>query len=259
MDRRQFVKLSIMGATTLATGGLLASCASGEPEPQAEPTTSNDAPAAAEPTPLPDPEPAPEPQADPAPEPEPTANTLVIYYSHPETTEASDPANLSEEEENSVVVADGQILGNTQFVAQIIARETGADLHRIETPHTYPIPHDQLIAQAQQEQNEGFRPEITGGIPDLSAYDTIFFGYPIWWAKLPPAVTSFLEQADFSDKDVYLFNTHGGSGDANTPATIAELQEGANIADSNYVVSRDVVANAEPEIVAWVNSLGLSE
>lgn len=77
------------------------------------------------------------------------------------------------------MVVDGEILGNTQFVAQIIARETGAELHRIETPHEYPTDHRELTNQAQQELNSGFRPEITGGIPDLSAYDTIFFGHPI--------------------------------------------------------------------------------
>lgn len=236
MDRRQFIKLGITGAAVVAGGGLLAGCASPAPEQPAPEQEQPEAPAAVG----------------------ATGSALVVYYSHPETTASSDPANLSEEEENSAVVVDGEILGNTQFVAQIIAREAGADIHRIETPHEYPVAHNTLIEQAQQELNSGFRPEITGGIPDLSGYDTVFFGYPIWWSELPPAVTAFLEQADFGDKDVYLFNTHGGSGDAGTPVTIKALQNGANVSDDNYVVSRDVVANAEPEIAAWVNSLGLS-
>lgn len=246
MDRRQFIKFGITGVTVIAGGGLLASCASTAPEqPATEPEQSE--------TPAADTAPAaPEPAAGA------TGNALVLYYSHPETTASSDPANLNEEEENSVVVIDGEILGNTQYVAQIIARETDADVHRIEIAHEYPIAHDALIEQAQQELNSGFRPEITSGIPNLSAYDVVFLGYPIWWSELPPAVTAFLEQADFGGKDVYLFNTHGGSGDAGTPATIRGLQSGASISDDNYVVSRDVVADAEPEIVAWVNGLGLS-
>ena len=237
MDRRQFIKLGITGAAVVAGGGLLAGCASPAPE---QPTPEQEQPEA--------------PAVAGA-----TGSALVVYYSHPETTASSDPANLSEEEENSAVVVDGEILGNTQFVAQIIAREAGADIHRIETPHEYPVAHDALIEQAQKELDSGFRPEITGGIPDLSSYDTIFFGYPIWWSELPSAVTAFLEQADFSDKNVFLFNTHGGGGgDAGTPAAIKTLQDGASISDDNYVVSRSVVADAEPEIVAWVNSLGLS-
>lgn len=243
MDRRQFIKLSLTGATVLAGGSLLTGCAGPAPEPEQSeaPTTNTN-------TTTP----------DPAPIATTNTNALVVYYSHPETTASSDPANLNEEEENSVVVIDGEILGNTQFVAQIIARKTAADLHRIETPHEYPIDHDALTAQAQQELNSGFRPEITGGILDLSSYDVVFFGYPIWWSELPPAATAFLEQADFGGKDVYLFNTHGGSGDAGTPATIRGLQSGANISDDNYVVSRDIVADAEPEIVAWLDGLGLS-
>ena len=243
MERRQFIELGLTSVTVLAGGILLAGCAGPAPEPEqsVEPTT-NVNPA----TP------------DSAPTATTNTNALVVYYSHPETTASSDPANLNEEEENSVVVIDGEILGNTQFVAQIIAREIGADIHRIEISHEYPVAHDALIEQAQQELNSGFRPEITGGIPDLSSYDTIFFGYPIWWSELPPAVTAFLEQADFGGKDVYLFNTHGGSGDAGTPATIKDLQGSASISDDNYVVSRDVVADAEPEIVAWLDGLGLS-
>ena len=118
MDRRHFIKLGIAGAT-VAVGGMLAGCAGGaeapaprsetHPQSQAEtPSTS----AATEP-------------AAPKGTPVVTGNSLVIYYSHPEITAASDPANLTEAEENSAVVVDGEILGNTQFVAQIIARVPG--------------------------------------------------------------------------------------------------------------------------------------
>lgn len=251
MDRRRFIKLGITSAALVASGGLLAGCSESETAEQPSSTSQESS------TPQDSSNTAAAPSTEPT---TPTAmgNALVIYYSHPETTAASDPNNLNEEEDNSTVVVDGEILGNTQFVAQIVARETGANLHRIEIDHTYPVPHDELIAQAQDELDSGFRPEISGGIPDLSAYDTIFFGHPIWWADLPPAVYAFLEQADFSGKNVFLFNTHGGSGDAGTPATIAGLQPGANLSADNYVVSRTVVADAEPDVVAWVEGLGLS-
>lgn len=248
MDRRHFIKLSIAGMTVAATG-MLAGCAGGgeAPAPRSE-TNPQPQPSAPAPTTTPV---APSASAAPVV----AGNSLVIYYSHPEITAGSDPANLTEAEENSVVVENGEIIGNTQFVAQIVAREVGAELYRIETPHEYPVDHRELVDQAQQELNSGFRPEISGGIPDLSAYDTIFFGHPIWWSQLPPAVTSFLEQADFSGKNVFLFNTHGGSGDAGTPATIKALQPAANVSSDNYVVSRDVVADAEAAIVAWAGGL----
>lgn len=251
MDRRQFIKLGMTGAVVVASGSMLAGCASPAPEQSnLDPHQPENAAATAEPAIDAAP---PEPSTDAA-----TGSMIVIYYSHPETTASSDPANLNEAEDNSAVVIDGEILGNTQYVAQVIARETGADLHRIEIGHEYPVDHQALIDQAQQEQNSGFRPEIIGGIPDLAVYDIVFFGHPIWWAELPPAVMAFLEQADFAGKDVYLFNTHGGSGDAGTPATIRSLQPEANISEDNYVVSRSMAAEAEPEIAAWARGLGFS-
>lgn len=161
MDRRHFIKLGIAGMTVAATG-MLAGCAGGgeAPAPRSE-TTSQSQPSAPASSMMP---------ATPSASATPVVagNSLVIYYSHPEATAASDPANLTEAEENSVVVENGEIIGNTQFVAQIVAREAGAELYRIETPHEYPVDHRELVDQAQQELSSGFRPEISGGIPDQS-------------------------------------------------------------------------------------------
>ena len=55
-------------------------------------------------------------------------STLVVYFSMPETT---DPDNMTEEEANSTVVVNGQVLGNTQYVAYVIQENTGADIFRI--------------------------------------------------------------------------------------------------------------------------------
>ncbi|WP_304425701.1 flavodoxin [uncultured Adlercreutzia sp.] len=257
LTRRRFVKTTAVLCASLAGAGALSACASDEaaapeadsapePEPSAEP-----APEAANQADTP---------AEPEPEPEPTpagdGNVLVAYFSYPETTEASDPANLSTEEENSAVVVDGQIKGNNEFMADIIARETGADTFRILTTRSYPADHQGLIAQAQEEINAGDRPELAEPIPDLSGYDTVFIGYPIWWAELPPVMHSFLEQADLAGKQIYLFNSHGGSGNAGTKEEIKSILADATVSDDNFVVSRDAVANSEQDIVDWVRGLG---
>lgn len=237
MDRRRFVKIALTGATVLVGGGMLAGCTSpSEPappagEPSREPDTGNSGA---------------------------SSTTLVVYYSHPETTATTDPANLTEVEENSAVVIDGEVLGNTQCVAQVVARATGADTYRIEAAHCSASAHDELTAQAQRELDEGFRPELASILPDMAAYGTVLLGYPIWWSSLPPAVSAFLEQADLAGKEVYLFNTHGGSGDAGTPAAVKALQDGVNVSDDNLVLSRDVVADSEGGITDWIERLGLS-
>ena len=256
LSRRRFVKTAGILCASIAGAGSLAACATEAASESGSAADEKPAPAsAAEPSS----EPAPEPEPQPDPEPETTAgagNVLVAYFSYPETTEDSDPDNLTEEEENSAVVRDGEILGNNQFMAGIIARETGADTFRILTTRTYPADHAGLIAQAQEEINVGDRPDLAEPIPDLSSYDTVFIGYPIWWAELPPIMHSFLEQADLAGKQIYLFNSHGGSGNAGTLEEIKGILVDSTVSDDNFVVSRDAVADSEDDIIAWVRSLG---
>lgn len=249
LSRRRFVKTAGILCASIAGAGSLAACAT---EAASESGSAADASAADE-------KPAPEPEPQPEPEPETASNAgkvLVAYFSYPETTENSDPDNLTEEEENSAVVRDGEILGNNQFMADIIARETGADTFRILTTRTYPADHAGLIAQAQDEINAGDRPDLAEPIPDLSGYGTVFIGYPIWWAELPPIMHSFLEQADLAGKQIYLFNSHGGSGNAGTLEEIKGILDDSAVSDDNFVVSRDAVADSEDDIVAWVHGLG---
>lgn len=110
-----------------------------------------------------------------------TAKNLVVYFSMPETT---DPDNMSREEELSTVVIDGEVLGNTQYVAYVIEQNTGADVFRIEPVTPYPLDHSELEDIAQKEQQENARPEIAGKVENIEQYNTVFFGFP----KLYPTV-----------------------------------------------------------------------
>lgn len=68
------------------------------------------------------------------------------------------------------------------------------------------------------------RPEIVDDNKDLSGYDEIILGFPIWWYVAPTIVNTFLEAHDFSSKKIVLFATSGGSGFGNT---VKELQPSA--------------------------------
>ncbi|MBQ2638447.1 hypothetical protein IJF91_00020 [Candidatus Saccharibacteria bacterium] len=72
---------------------------------------------------------------------------------------------------------------------------------------TVEVGNTELLAKEMTEQS---RPEYIGDI-DISKYDNIFLGYPIWWGDLPMIVYTFLDKHDFSDKTVIPFNTHDGS------------------------------------------------
>lgn len=182
--------------------------------------------------------------------------SLVVYFSMPETT---DPNNMTQEEDNSVVVIDGEVLGNTQYVAYVIQENTGADLFRIEPETPYPTDHDTLVDLAAEEQNKNARPAIKDSIEDLEQYDTIFIGYPNWWGDMPMILYSFFDQYDFSGKTIVPFNTHGGSGFSNTISTIAELEPSAEVNEDGFTVSRNNVQEAEQDILSWLNDLGYTK
>lgn len=191
------------------------------------------------------------PKADTQPAQSSESKVLVAYFSMPETT---NPNNMTTEEANSTVVIDGEVLGNTQYMAQVIQRTTNADIYRIEPQTPYPTDHTTLVDQARDEQNQDTRPAIKDSISNFDSYDTIFIGYPIWWSDLPQILYTFFDTYDFSGKTVIPFSTHGGSSFAGTPATIQRLEPNAKMLDG-LTISRNSIQDAEQEIITWVNGL----
>lgn len=191
------------------------------------------------------------PKANTQPTQSGESKVLVAYFSMPETT---NPNNMTTEEANSTVVINGEVLGNTQYMAQVIQRTTNADIYRIEPQNPYPTDHTTLVAQAREEQNQDTRPAIKNAVSDFDSYDTVFIGYPIWWSDLPQILYTFFDTYDFSGKTVIPFSTHGGSSFAGTPATIQSLEPGAKMLDG-LTISRNNIQDAEQEIVSWVNGL----
>lgn len=185
---------------------------------------------------------------------EKNSRILVTYFSMPETTSSS---NMTIEEDNSVVVINGHVLGNTQYMAQAIQEITGGDIFRIEPVTPYPTDHSTLVSLASQEQSSNARPAIRGSVSNMDDYDVIFVGYPIWWSDLPMILYSFFDQYDLSGKTVIPFSTHGGSGFAGTPATIQGLEPNAQMLDG-LTISRNSIQDARQQIVGWVNGLGLN-
>ncbi|KYZ75147.1 flavodoxin [Anaerosporomusa subterranea] len=179
--------------------------------------------------------------------------TLVVYFSMPETT---NPNNMNQEEANSTVVINGEVLGNTQYVANLIQKNTGADIFRIEPKTPYPTNHRALVDLAKTEQNNKARPELAKKVENLGQYDVVFLGYPNWWGDMPMILYSFLESHDLSGKTIVPFNTHGGSGFSNTVSTIAALQPNANVIKNGFTVSRDTVQNCADDVAAWLKTLG---
>ena len=177
---------------------------------------------------------------------------LIAYFSVMETDGVDTVAGASR------VAVNGEVLGNNQYIAQIIQQETGGDLFSIETVQEYPTTHDPLLEFAYNEKADNARPELATQIENLDSYDVIFLGFPNWNADLPMPLYTFLEEYDFSGKTIIPFTTHGGSGFSRTIQTISELQPNATVIFDGLSISRNSVSGAESDVIDWVKGLNLT-
>ena len=176
-------------------------------------------------------------------------NILITYFSVPETDGVDTVSSASR------VVVDGEVLGNNQYLAQLIQEETGGDVFRIETVQDYPGSHDPLLDFAWNERAEDARPELATTIDNPDSYDVIFLGYPNWNSDLPMPLYTFLETYDFSGKTIIPFSAHGGSGFSGTIETIQELQPNATVIENGLSISRNDVPDAQSNVQKWVADL----
>ncbi len=147
--------------------------------------------------------------------------------------------------------------GNTAIIAEMIADETGGELFHIERATSYPEDYDECTDEAKQEQNENARPAFAED-KDISEYDVIFLGFPIWWGDMPMPIYTFLEGHDFSGKTIIPFCTHAGSGLSGTGKSIenictdSEILGGLSIKGEDAQNSQD---KAKETIKEWLDSL----
>lgn len=125
--------------------------------------------------------------------------------------------------------------GNTKAVAEKIAELCDADLYEITAAQPYTaedLNYNNSNCRANREMNdENARPAIGSQTIDLSGYDTVFIGYPIWWGTMPRIINTFLDTYDLSGKTVMPFCTSGGSGVSRSVSDIKKAESKADVRD----------------------------
>ena len=109
-----------------------------------------------------------------------------------------------------VLVIYYSLTGNTKSIAEMIREKTGGDVFEIETVRNYPADYSGIIEEAKMELETGELPALKKGPPDMSSYDLILVGSPVWWYTVSTPVMRFLTQADFAGRKVSAFCTHEG-------------------------------------------------
>ena len=145
-------------------------------------------------------------------------------------------------------------VGNTKIVADYIVEQTGADVFEIVAEKSYDMPYSQLIKLAQDEERNGEFPAYKGQVPDLSQYDTIFIGGPIWWGTYPRVMFTFFRDNDLNGKTIIPFTTHEGSGLGNVVSDVKKAYPGATIT-GQFSIAGHNVRSGKATVQRWLNSL----
>ncbi len=141
--------------------------------------------------------------------------------------------------------------GVTRSVAEKLADEIGADLFEIvpEKPYTNAdLDWQNSRSRSSVEMKDrDARPEIASKIDDMSRYDVIFVGFPVWWYREPSIIDTFMEAYDFSGKTIVPFATSGGSGLGDAPKNMQALAKGSKVENGK----RFSVVVSGQELRAW--------
>ncbi len=171
----------------------------------------------------------------------------------------SESSDINTEDTNRILVVYFSWSGHLDSMAHWVADETGGDLYRVTAADPYPEDYNATADRAKQEQDDDVRPEISVDITpeQMSEYDTIFFGFPVWWYDLPMPMWTFLENYDFSGKTIIPFFSHEGSSNgANALPTVEKLAVGATVrSDDALSIRGGNVDSAENDVRAWVQGL----
>lgn len=132
--------------------------------------------------------------------------------------------------------------GTTAAVAKSLSKAANADLIEIKPAVPYTRAdlnwQDQNSRSSLEMRDKSSRPALADTAADLSDYDTVFVGFPIWWYVAPTIINSFLEAYDFSGKKIVLFATSGGSGFGKAVASLQPSAPRATIVEGAILNGR---------------------
>ena len=148
--------------------------------------------------------------------------------------------------------------GNTKQIAEYIKDEINSDIFEIIPKQKYTsedLNYGDNSTRATKEQNdENARPEIANKI-DVSNYDVIFLGYPIWWGNVPKIILTFMDNTNLNGKTVIPFCTSGSSGISTSENTLKSYNSNINWVTGN----RFSGSSTKSDIKNWIDELDLKE
>lgn len=167
------------------------------------------------------------------------SKSIVIFFSH-----AGDNYSVGNVE-----------VGNTKIVADYISELSGAAQYEIVTHKYDGMAYTPLTRLAQEEANKGELPPYEGSAPDLSGYDTVFIGGPVWWGTYPQVMFTLFKDINLDGKTVYPFTTHEGSGLASCVSDVKKAFPKANVKNGFSIYGHEV-RTEKAKVEKWLKGIG---
>ena len=161
--------------------------------------------------------------------------SLIIYFSR------------ADENYNVGVIEKG----NTEVIAEYIKNITNGDLFKVEPANPYSKNYMECIEEAKVRTSTHNAP-IKESIPDITDYEVIYIGSPIYWGGMPEELFTALKEKDFTGKTIRVFTTHEGSGLSSVPSQVKSICTGANVMDDAIAIQGSEVYNSKEIIEEWV-------
>ena len=166
------------------------------------------------------------------------SKSIVIFFSH-----AGDNYSVGNIE-----------VGNTKIVADYISEITGAAQYEIVTHKYDGMAYTPLINLAKEEANKGELPPYEGTAPDLSQYDTVFIGGPVWWGTYPQVMFTLFRDINLDGKTVIPFTTHEGSGLASCVSDVKREFPKANVTKGWSIYGHEV-RTGRAKVEKWLKGI----
>ena len=146
-------------------------------------------------------------------------------------------------------------VGNTKIVADYISEIAAADQFEIVTHKYDGMAYNPLIKLAQEEANRGELPPYEGSAPDLSQYDTVFIGGPVWWGTYPQVMFTLFKDINLDGKTVIPFTTHEGSGLASCVSDVKREFPKATVTKGFSIYGHEV-RSGRAKVEKWLKEFG---
>ena len=146
---------------------------------------------------------------------------------------------------------------NTRMIANQIKAKLNCDILEIKTVVPYSGDYETVVNDEQNSEASNYLPEIQKIDVDLSKYEEVILGTPVWWYRPVPAIRTFLTQNDLSGKIIKPYATNAGwlgrtFQEIEKLCPNSKVDKGMNIVFESY---SDKLVTKEQEIENWINGL----